>query len=157
MLGQWDKWIVDQPSDVRSIIFFHDFLQNSFQKSFQFIFFFYIYKITKIKTKSFDCPKSINLGQSKLLIIKNNTWNIRLLVEDLFVPSSKQPSVIYCRLTDFKLSTGSPPHTRFFETLTKPCKQKIMLLEEWFSSKTPKWDSSNFQTPLFPANILSNS
>ena len=27
--------------------------------------------------------------------------NIRLLVDDLFVPSSKQPSVIYCRLTDF--------------------------------------------------------
>ena len=33
-------------------------------------------------------------------IRKNNTWNIRLLVDDLFVPSSKQPSVIYCRLTD---------------------------------------------------------
>ena len=32
---------------------------------------------------------------------KNNTWNIRLLVDDSFVPSSKQPSVIYCRLTDF--------------------------------------------------------
>ena len=32
------------------IIFFHDFLQNSLQKSFQFIFF---YKITKIKIKSF--------------------------------------------------------------------------------------------------------
>ena len=31
----------------------------------------------------------------------NNTWNIRLLVDDSFVPSSKQPSVIYCRLTDF--------------------------------------------------------
>ena len=30
---------------------------------------------------------------------KNNTWNIRLLVDNLFVPSSKQPSVIYCRLT----------------------------------------------------------
>ena len=35
---------------------------------------------------------------------KNNTWNIRLLVDDSFVPSSKQPSVIYCRLTDFKIS-----------------------------------------------------
>ena len=32
---------------------------------------------------------------------KNNTWNIRLLVDDSFVPLSKQPSVIYCRLTDF--------------------------------------------------------
>ena len=34
---------------------------------------------------------------------KNNTWNIRLLVDNSFVPSSKQPSVIYCRLTDFKI------------------------------------------------------
>ena len=33
---------------------------------------------------------------------KNNTWNIRRLVDDLFVPSSKQPSVLYCKLTDFK-------------------------------------------------------
>ena len=44
---------------------------------------------------SFECPKSIKS------IKKNNTWNIRLLVDDSFVPSSKQPSVIYCRLTDF--------------------------------------------------------
>ena len=32
---------------------------------------------------------------------KNNTCNIRCLVDDSFVPSSKQPSIIYCRLTDF--------------------------------------------------------
>ena len=32
---------------------------------------------------------------------KNNTWNIRCLVDDSFVPSSKQTSVLYCRLTDF--------------------------------------------------------
>ena len=31
---------------------------------------------------------------------KKNTWNIRRLVDDWFVPSSKQPSVSYCRLTD---------------------------------------------------------
>ena len=37
-LGRWDKWIVNQASDVPSIIFFHDFLQNFLQKSFQFIF-----------------------------------------------------------------------------------------------------------------------
>ena len=44
--------------------------------------------------------------------------------------------------------TGSPPSTLFFETLTKLCKQKTVLLEEWFSTKTPKWDSQNFQSPL---------
>ena len=75
------------------LFFFHDFLQNSLQRSFQFTsLFFYI--IRKIKIKSFECPKSIKS------IRKNNTWNIRLLVDDLFVPSSKQPSVVYCRLTD---------------------------------------------------------
>ena len=39
------------------IFFFHDFLQNSLQKSFHFIFLFF-YKITKIKIKSFECPKN---------------------------------------------------------------------------------------------------
>ena len=39
LLGRWDKRIVDQESDVPSIIFF--------------------YKITKIKIKSFECSKSI--------------------------------------------------------------------------------------------------
>ena len=57
-LGRWDDRLIDQASDVTSIIFFHDFLQNSLQKSFQFIFLFF-YRITKIKIKSFECPKSI--------------------------------------------------------------------------------------------------
>ena len=35
------------------------------------------------------------------IIKKNNTWNIRCLVDDSFVPSSKRPSVLYCKLTDF--------------------------------------------------------
>ena len=77
------------------VFFFLDFLQNSLQKSFIFIFFFF-YEITKIKIKSFECPKSLKS------IKKNNTWNIRLLVDDSFVPSSKQPSIIYCRLTYLK-------------------------------------------------------
>jgi hypothetical protein len=32
---------------------------------------------------------------------KNNTWNIRRLVNDSFFPSSKQPSVLYCTLMGF--------------------------------------------------------
>ena len=87
---------MDQASDVPSIIFFHDFFQNSLQKSYQFIYLFFIYQIAKIKIKSFEYPKSIKS------IRKSNTLNIRLLVDDSFVPSSKQSSVIYCRLTDFK-------------------------------------------------------
>ena len=41
-LGRWAKRLVDQASDVPSIIFFHDFLQNSLQKWFQCIFYFSI-------------------------------------------------------------------------------------------------------------------
>ena len=37
-LGRWDNRLIDQASDVPSIIFFHNFLQISLQKSFQFIF-----------------------------------------------------------------------------------------------------------------------
>ena len=89
---RWVAWTMGQmnrrPSvNVPSIIFFHDFLQNSLQKSFQFIFLFF-YKIKKMILRSFECPNSIK-----------STWNI--LVKDSFVPLSKQPSVIYCRLTDF--------------------------------------------------------
>ena len=57
-MGQWAKQLINQVSDVPSIIFFHNFLQNSLQKSFQFIFLFF-YNFTKIKIKSFECPKSI--------------------------------------------------------------------------------------------------
>ena len=32
---------------------------------------------------------------------KNNIWNIRRLVDDSFVPSSKRPSIWYCKLTNF--------------------------------------------------------
>ena len=91
MLGHWYKRLNDQVSDVPSNIF-HNFLQNSLQKSFQFIFKFCI---TKIEIKSFECPKSIRNWK------KNNAWNIRHLVDDSFVPSSKPPSIMYCRLTDF--------------------------------------------------------
>ena len=42
-LGRWDKELVNQASDVPSII----------------IFFEFFYKITKIKIKNFECPKSM--------------------------------------------------------------------------------------------------
>ena len=40
MLGRWDNRLIDQASDVPSIIFVHNFLENSLQKFFQFIFIF---------------------------------------------------------------------------------------------------------------------
>ena len=41
----------------QELFFFHDFLQIFLQNSFQFIFLFF-HKITKMKIKSFECPKS---------------------------------------------------------------------------------------------------
>ena len=40
-LGPWDKPLMDQASDVPSFIIFHNFLQNSLQKLFQFFFWFF--------------------------------------------------------------------------------------------------------------------
>ena len=97
MLVRWDKWLIDLASDVPSIIFFQKFLQNSLQKSFQFIFLFF-YNFTEIKIKSFECPKSISHYE------KNNAWNIRRLVDELFVPSTQPASVLYWRLSDFKIN-----------------------------------------------------
>ena len=32
---------------------------------------------------------------------KINTWNIRRLINELFVPANQQPSILYRRLSDF--------------------------------------------------------
>ena len=48
---------------------------------------------------------------------KNNIWNIRRLVDNSFVPSSKQPSVLYYKLTDFRLLGESLPHHKDFSWL----------------------------------------
>ena len=61
------------------------FAKTVWKKSSQFIFLFFN-NITKIKIKSFERPKTIKR------IKKNNTWYIRLLVNDSFVQSSKQPA-----------------------------------------------------------------
>ena len=46
------------------------------QKSFQFIFlFFFFYKITEIKIKSFECPKSIRNYKKKIMLGTSDTWS----------------------------------------------------------------------------------
>ena len=72
-----------KPLMFQVLFFFHNFLQNSLQKLFQFIFLFF-YKFTKIKIKSFECPKSIRNYE------KNNAWNIRHLVDESFGPSTQR-------------------------------------------------------------------
>ena len=46
------------------LLFFHNFLQNCF-----ILFFYSFYEFTKIKIKSFECPKSITNYK------KNNAWS----------------------------------------------------------------------------------
>ena len=116
--------------------FFHDFLQNSLQKYFQSICLFFL-KNTKIKVKSFECPKSIK-SLKKIILGTSDAWStIRLSNR----PSD--PAWIYLRLTDFNpLVQGVLCLCGFFETLEKQLyKQKIVLAEEWFSTKWTNEDT----------------
>ena len=75
---RWDKRLINKASDVPSCK-----LQNSLQKLFQFISLF-LYKFTKTRIKSFECPKSIKNCE------KNNAQNIRRLVCESFDPATQQ-------------------------------------------------------------------
>ena len=92
MLGRWDKRIVDQAFDVPSTIFFMISCKILCKDPFN-LFSYFFYKITKIMIFAENYARFYE---------KKNTWNIRRLVDDSFVPSSKRPSVLYCKLTDFK-------------------------------------------------------
>ena len=60
-------------------------MQNSLQKLFQFIFIFF-HKITKMKIKSFECPKSVRNNEKKIMIGKSDTWLMSLLYRPLSKP-----------------------------------------------------------------------
>ena len=51
-----------------------------------------------MKIKSFECPKSIRK-------YKKNTWNVKHLVDDSFVPLAQGTSILYSRLLDFNSSS----------------------------------------------------
>ena len=91
MLGHWVAGTNDSTTKPLLLnFFFHNYLQDSLQKTFQFISYFLIKRI-----KNFECPKSIRNYE------KNNAWkNIRPLVDESF--GTQQPSVFYWRLSDFK-------------------------------------------------------
>ena len=94
-LGLWDKGIVNQVSDVPSIIFFMISFKILCKNPFNLFF----YEIIKNKRKGWNdfCKEFF-----KKLWKKNNTWNIRRLVDESFVPANQQTSVLYWRLSDFK-------------------------------------------------------
>ena len=88
-----------------------DGTNESSTKSLMFFWYLFIlfYRLSALKTLYFyfcNFIKKINWKDickefCKKSWEKNNTWNIRRLVDDSFVPSSKQPSVLCCRLMDF--------------------------------------------------------
>ena len=76
---------------------------------------------------------------------KNITWNIRRLVDESFVPSAKQTSVLYCRLTDFYASPKVNSEKLLSRKLHKICtlrhtskekEKKKKKLTEMSSAKT---------------------
>ena len=91
MLERWFAW-TNEPATKRLIFqdlfFFHNFLQNSLQKSFQSIFLF-LYDFTNIKIKSLSAHGSLHEEK------ENNVWSISHLVAGLFVQTNQQTSVIY--------------------------------------------------------------
>ena len=56
---------------------------------------YFFYKITKMKTNSFEYPNSIRNYEKK------NTWNVKRLVDNSFVPLAHRTSELYSRLTAF--------------------------------------------------------
>ena len=64
ILARWLAGINDSLTKHPIYVVFHNFLQNSLQKLFQFIILCF-YKFTKIIIKSFECPKSITNYEKK--------------------------------------------------------------------------------------------
>ena len=78
MLGRLSHW----PSVLcLKYYFFHNFLQNFLQKSFQFIFFVF----------SFECPK-FYFQSIKIILGPSDDWSMKRLTQ--------RPSVLYWRLLD---------------------------------------------------------
>ena len=62
------------------------------------LYFYFCNFIKKIKKKNWNdfCRELC-----KILWKNNNTWNVRQLVDKLFVPLAQRTNVLYCRLTNF--------------------------------------------------------
>ena len=75
------------------LFFFHKILQNSLQKPFQ-LFFLFFYKITEMKIKSFECPKSIRNYEKKILGTSDG-WSTSRLSH---WPSEPAYYIVDCRI-----------------------------------------------------------
>ena len=95
--GRLDKRIVDQASDVPSIIFFRLFIDLGHPKLFTFIFVFFLKKNKQIDWKYF-CKEFCKKSWKKIMLGTSDAW--------LMIHFSHRPSDwawIYLRLTNFKI------------------------------------------------------
>ena len=76
-LDDGDKRIIDQVRDVPNIIFFMTSCKILWKNPFN-LFSYFFHKITKIKIKSFECPKSIRNYKKKIMLGTSDAWLTRL-------------------------------------------------------------------------------
>ena len=93
--------------------------KNPFNSSFNFF-----HRITKIKIKSFEFPKSIKNYK------KNNTRNVRHLVSESFVPSAQRTSILYCRKFLKNFRKISKKNSDFFFSKSWICEEFMKLMHE---------------------------
>ena len=93
-LGWWDEQLIDQASDVPSIIFF---IISYRLRSTQNSLFYFLQNYKKVR-KKIEIIFAKNFA--RLYEKKKNTWKIRHLVDKSFVPATQRIGVLYCRLSD---------------------------------------------------------
>ena len=86
--NQWDKWLVNQVSDVPSVIFFIKTCKILCQNPFNSFIIFFFHKI-----KSFEWPKSMKSNEKKILGT-SDAWSMSHLSHR----PSKPLYYVYCRL-----------------------------------------------------------
>ena len=116
MLRRWDQRIVDQSSDVPSIIFSYLLTDSTL-----YLHFWNMWKNKKNNWNNF-CKEFC-----KKLWKKNDTWNIRCLVDKSFVPANQQTRVLYFRLSDFSKSMRVAPSEKMSSNCELPRKGKLLI------------------------------
>ena len=84
-LGLWDYRLIDEASDIPSIISFSDFLAKFFAKILSICFFIFFITLQKVRVLS-----AVNPSQQPtvlLSIYKDNTWTIRRFVDETINPA----------------------------------------------------------------------
>ena len=97
-LGLWLDGTNDSSIHIPNIfIFFHNFLQNSLQKLFQFIFHFFC-NLTKITIKNFDWTNSIRSYDKRIMLGTSDAWSMSHLSHR---PSNPAYYIEDCRISSW--------------------------------------------------------